>query len=757
VAASDQQDLLGSRLRLGVASSAAAALALGLVDALMQGSERDPFLLLKGGQLAMLVVGLWLIRPPASQQRLVGVGTTVASLLFASMGVAAVLRNDLQTNALLLVAGNISSAAFVPWGTRAQVIVALASGLGALAGLVGLGRPLEAHVYGIVGIGCALGGGIVLAHQNARERRARAQGAALVAGHTRILEMIATGTPLPGVLDALCRMIEAQAPGLLCSVLLREGDRLRTGAAPSLPAAFTAAVDGLAIAPENGSCGSAAWHRAPVVVADVRTDPRWEKYRAIAAAHGLRACWSVPILVGDGTCDGTFAMYYREPRTPDANAWRLLDSAARLASVALERGRSEAALEHSRRELLEESQVSRALVRVGEEMISTIDAPLVLERLCRFATELLDCDTASTSLWDSDGDVFRVTSTFGHTPEIAAALRAFTMPGRLMAPLMAALDAAPVVEIRAGRIGSEQARRIYEWLGVERTLYVPLRRGPTTVGFLCAARAADRAFTPVESRIASGLVHLAALALENARLVDELRTATRLKSEFVSTMSHELRTPLSVIIGYTEMLDDAEVSAAERTVLLGRVRRQSLELLELIEATLDLGRLEAGRDRPQPEPVDVGALFAELETDFTTMLRVPGPELVWEAAAGQVLVTDPRKLRTVLKNLVGNALKFTPSGSIVVSGRDAGTTSVFTVRDTGIGIPDAQLPVIWDMFRQVDGSDARSYAGVGLGLYIVRRLVGQLGGTVTVTSVVGHGTTFTVTLPHDVPALRATG
>jgi signal transduction histidine kinase len=238
------------------------------------------------------------------------------------------------------------------------------------------------------------------------------------------------------------------------------------------------------------------------------------------------------------------------------------------------------------------------------------------------------------------------------------------------------------------------------------------------------------------------------VALENARLVEELRSATQLKSEFVSTMSHELRTPLSVIIGYTDMLGDDDLPADERPRLLRSVQRQSLELLELIEATLSLNRLDSGRDAVQLETVALADLLGALDADYAAMPRPPGATLRWEQAPALHIRTDPRKLRIVLKNLIGNALKFTPSGSVVVSCTAEHGQCAFTVRDTGVGIRPDQLPVIFEMFRQGDGSDSRSFSGVGLGLYIVKRLVTQLGGTLSVASEPGVGSTFTVHLPR---------
>ena len=252
----------------------------------------------------------------------------------------------------------------------------------------------------------------------------------------------------------------------------------------------------------------------------------------------------------------------------------------------------------------------------------------------------------------------------------------------------------------------------------------------------------------MQERVAFGIAQFASLAFENARLVEELETATRLKIEFMSTISHELRTPLGVMLGYAEMLGD-EDEAGQRTMLLERIRRTGVELLELIDATLNLNRLEAGHDPPRLETVALRDFFTELAADFAALPRPAGVELHWRPGDELSLLTDRRKLRMILKNLVGNALKFTPDGSVTVRyGADAGRCT-FEVEDTGIGIAPEHLPVIFEMFRQADGSSQRSFSGVGLGLYIVRRLVNQLGGEVRVVSAHGRGSTFTVTLPRS--------
>ncbi len=155
----------------------------------------------------------------------------------------------------------------------------------------------------------------------------------------RVLEMIASGLPLEEVLKTLALLIEEQAPPTIASILLLDpsGTHMVHGAAPSLPPDYNRAVDGAAIGPNAGSCGTAAFLRAPVFVTDIATDPRWESYRELALPLGLRACWSTPISSSDGRVRGTFAMYYKEVRSPSPEEIELIARATRLAGIAIQR------------------------------------------------------------------------------------------------------------------------------------------------------------------------------------------------------------------------------------------------------------------------------------------------------------------------------------------------------------------------------------------------------------------------------------
>lgn len=154
----------------------------------------------------------------------------------------------------------------------------------------------------------------------------------------RIKEMISADAPLSEILSRLVLMIESQAPEMVCSILLlsADGNHIRHAVAPSLPESYVKVIDGSPIGPKHGSCGTAMFRGKPVVVSDILTDPLWDDYREYAAAIGMRACWSTPILSSKGKVLGSFAMYYREPRTPDGDERYLTDVATKLAAMAIE-------------------------------------------------------------------------------------------------------------------------------------------------------------------------------------------------------------------------------------------------------------------------------------------------------------------------------------------------------------------------------------------------------------------------------------
>ena len=165
----------------------------------------------------------------------------------------------------------------------------------------------------------------------------RKRAEALLSGEKRVLELVARGNPLAEILDSLCRLVEEQASDALASILLVQGDRLKHGGAPSLPKAYTDAIDGVLIGPSVGSCGTAAHRGQQVVVEDIATDSLWANFRDAALPHGLHACWSTPVFSSQGQVIATFAMYYRESRRPTQRDQEIIEQITHLAGVAIER------------------------------------------------------------------------------------------------------------------------------------------------------------------------------------------------------------------------------------------------------------------------------------------------------------------------------------------------------------------------------------------------------------------------------------
>lgn len=188
-------------------------------------------------------------------------------------------------------------------------------------------------------------------------------------GQNALLEMIAKGTALKDILSTLMLLIESQSVGVFCSVLLldEDGIHIHPGAGPSLPAEYMQALDGFKIGPDVGSCGSAMYRKEMVIVSDITIDPLWAPYKELIAPYGYRACWSTPILLNKDTVLGTFAMYYRDVRSPHAKDLRLIGVATHLAGIAIERTRREQELDQHRNHLKELVMARTAELELARE------------------------------------------------------------------------------------------------------------------------------------------------------------------------------------------------------------------------------------------------------------------------------------------------------------------------------------------------------------------------------------------------------
>lgn len=412
----------------------------------------------------------------------------------------------------------------------------------------------------------------------------------------------------------------------------------------------------------------------------------------------------------------------------------------------------------------EDTMVSRALARLGAALSAALHTPLLVERLCQVATEILEANVSVVFLRRSNEPVWVGVTRYGDTPdEIWESFRTQPIPEAPIAVALERIDRAGVLQFRdaeiAGLLPASLAALVRQ-SGLTAVVLIALRCDGKLVGVQATSwRGGPERLSTQHERIARGIIQVASGALENKRILDDLARANQIKSDFMSTMSHELRTPLNVILGYNALLLEGVFGSlgADQEDTLQRAQKSAQELHSLLTDTLDIGRLETGTAPADVQEVDLNELQREIAAEAISLGVNPTVAVVWDVPTELPrLYTDRAKLKVVIKNLLTNGVKFTSQGQVTVRARACDGGAEITVTDTGIGISPDALPIIFEAFRQGDSSTTRLYGGTGLGLYIVRRYMDVLGGTISVESVLGRGSSFRVWLPLA-PPIRPRG
>ena len=508
-----------------------------------------------------------------------------------------------------------------------------------------------------------------------------------------------------------------------------------------------------AIRRDSGS-GRAALERRTVHIPDVFDDPDYA-HPARFVAEGYRTLLAVPMLRGDEPL-GVFAVMRQHVRPFSARQIELLESFADQAVIATENVRLFTELQDRVEEL-------QALGEVGQAVSSTLDLQEVLTTIVSHAVRLSGADAGTIYELDEQAGAFSPRASYRMPAELLAAvehdrlrLSEDNLVGR--AGLRGQAQQSPDIDLEDRPLATRLTLTALREAGYRALLAVPLIREQRVVGVLVIRRKTTGEFPQVVVDLVQTFASQSVLAIENARLFQqvqetgrELEVASQHKSQFLANMSHELRTPLNAIIGYSEMLQEEAEDLGEQTFLpdLLRINAAGKHLLGLINDILDLSKIEAGRMDLFLEAFEVGQLVRDVQAIVQPLVEKNGNALmvVCSEEMGEMRA-DQTKVRQTLFNLLSNAAKFTDHGTIRLTvKRESDDWLVFAVTDSGIGMSEEQLGRLFEAFSQAEASIRSQYGGTGLGLAISRHFCRLMGGDLTVESIYGEGSTFTVRLP----------
>jgi PAS domain S-box-containing protein len=543
----------------------------------------------------------------------------------------------------------------------------------------------------------------------------RKRAEALLTGEKRILEMLAKGDPLAQILDSLCRLVEEQASGVLTSILLVEGNRLRHGGAPSLPKAYTDAIDGVAFGPSTGSCGTAAYRGQQVIVEDIATDPLWADYRAVALPHSLRACWSTPIFASNNKVIATFAMYYREPRSPSPRDQEIIEQITHLAGIAIERKQTQDALQRSEAYLAEAQRLTHTGSWVWD--VRTKEATYLSDEWYR----IYGFDpTSDVRAWDQRLQRIH--------PEDR---------GKWEAAINLAINEKSDYELEYRLLLPDGAIKYIHVLG-----HPVVNSFGDVVQFMGSGT--DITERKVAERERERLYQLEADLAHTNRV--------SMMGELAASLAHEVKQPITAAATNARtglrwlQREPPDIDEARETI--SRIVKDVTRAADIIDRNRSLYR----RNTPQRETVNMNELIREMIALLHDAANRQSISIRAEVDRTLPPITADRvQMQQVLMNLMLNgieAMKDT-GGELTIRLKKAEDGQIqLSVSDVGVGLPVENTEHIFDAFFSTKAQ------GTGMGLSISRRIIESHGGRLWASSNTSRGATFHFTVPAETKAVE---
>jgi signal transduction histidine kinase len=549
---------------------------------------------------------------------------------------------------------------------------------------------------------------------------------------------------LQPVLDTIAQSAARLCGGLMGGVFRYDGELMHLGAMVNFAPGGEDTWRRLYPRPatQDTATGRAILGKAVVVVPDVQTDTRAEWARVLASTGGYRSALAVPMLREDVAIGAILVARTEQGSFADAHV-ELLKTFADQAVIAIENTR-----------LFEEVT---ALSEVGRAVSSTLDLKVVLKTIVDRAVDLSGTDGGSIFYYREEVGTFELGETSGLGEEVVGRFRKLDIAARETGLGEAMANRQPLAIPDVTKRASNALRDAAIEAGLRAALIVPLLGAEGPLGALVLQRRRVGEFSASVVSLMQSFADQSAIALENARLFEEitqkgreLEIASQHKSQFVANMSHELRTPLAAILGYAELMQEGfyEPLGQKSLDALTRIRSNGKHLLGLINTVLDIAKIESGQFTLNMAEYALESVVETVRSATESLAQNKKLVLKTDVATSLPIgLGDEQRLTQVLLNLVGNAIKFTDSGEVRVIAKAVNGQFNISVTDTGPGIPAEHQTRIFEQFHQVDSSNTKAKGGTGLGLAIAKQIVEMHGGRIWVESTLGNGSTFQMELP----------